>query len=348
MENSLKSNGVIRWGIIGAGDVCEHKSGPGFYKAPASVLQAITKRNSEAAEDFARRHHAGSWYTDPQKLINDCKVDAVYIATPPHLHKEFASAAMKAGKPVLVEKPMALNARECDAMIECSIHTGSPLWVAYYRRAMDKFKQIKKALEEGRIGKPQSVIIEFSQNRSRYALHHSPVDSAAEDMSNWRVDPRIAGAGVIADMGSHMLDLLDWFTGPVSTVHSVVTNRAGDYEAEDLTAVSFLSGNSAAGSPVVGTALWDFAGREEVDRTVIRGSEGYIAYATFDAQPAIICHNGVISELSAAHPEHVHQPLIELINNELRGGEGSPSTGVSGARTNRVLDAILGEYYTRN
>lgn len=319
-----------------------------FFKAPGSVLQAITKRDPEAAEDFARRHQVESWYTDPQELINDCKVDAVYIATPPHLHKKFAVAAMKAGKPVLVEKPMALHAGECDAMIECSAQTGSPLWVAYYRRAMDKFEHIKKALEEGRIGKPQSVIIEFSQNRSRYALPQSPVDSAADHKANWRVDPRIAGAGVIADMGSHMLDLLDWFTGPVSTVHSVVSNRAGDYEAEDLTAVSFLSGSSAALSPVIGTALWDFAGREEVDRTVIRGSEGYIAYATFDAQPAILCQNGVISELSAAHPEHVHQPLIERINEELRGAKSSPSTGVSGARTNRVLDAILREYYTRN
>jgi hypothetical protein len=97
---------------------------------------------------------------------------------------------------------------------------------------------------------------------------------------------------------------------------------------------------------VTGSALWDFSGRRETDRTVIRGSEGSIEYSTFDDRPALLEKDGTTSEM-AAHPfpPHVHQPLVELINAELRGGAPSPSTATSAARTNRVLDALVGRYY---
>ena len=144
------------------------KSGPALYKAPGSKLAAITKRKPDAAQDFAARHGVERWYTDPAELIADDTVDVVYVATPPHLHREFAEQAMRAGKPVLVEKPMATNTADCDAMIELSAETGVSLWVAYYRRALEKFVAIKAALESGVIGEPRSIV-ELSQDRARYA-----------------------------------------------------------------------------------------------------------------------------------------------------------------------------------
>ena len=327
----------IRWGIIGAGDVCEVKSGPGFYKAPGSELVAITKRDAGAAEEFARRHGVRRWYTEPEKLIADDEVDAVYVATPPHLHRRFAEEAMLAGKPVLVEKPMATSGADCDAMLEVSMRTGKPLWVAYYRRALDKFVAIKEAIDSGVIGEPRSVVLEFSQNRERY--------TPGKDGAPWRVDPKVAGAGIVADMGSHMLDLLDWFLGPITSVSAKASNQAGEYQAEDLIAATFLARREA---PVTGAALWDFSGRREVDRTIIRGSEGAIEYATFDDAPARLYKNGAMTEMAPKpFPKHVHQPLIELINGELRGGTPAPSSASSGARTNRVLDALVAQYYAR-
>jgi 1,5-anhydro-D-fructose reductase (1,5-anhydro-D-mannitol-forming) len=339
MKKERKNVNVpIAWGIIGAGDVCEKKSGPALYKAPGSQLAAITKRKPDAAADFAARHNVGRWYTDPAELIGDDTVEAVYVATPPYLHREYAEQAMRAGKPVLVEKPMATNAADCDAMIELSAETGVPLWVAYYRRGLDKFVAIKTALESGVIGEPRSIVLELSQDRARYAT--------PDGNEPWRVNPETAGAGIIADMGSHMLDLIDWLCGPISVQSSVAVNRAGDYQAEDLVSASFIAGTPATGRYVTGAALWDFSGRRETDRTVIRGSEGSIEYSTFDDRPAILEKGGARSEM-AAHPfpPHVHQPLIELINAELRGGAPSPSTAVSGARTNRVLDALVSGYY---
>ncbi len=324
---------MVRWGIIGAGDVCEKKSGPGLYKAPGSRLTAITKRSEEAARDFAARHNVGRWYTDPERLIHDPEVDVVYVATPPHLHRQFAEAAMNAGKSVLVEKPMATSAVDCDAMIECARANGVSLWVAYYRRGLQKFIDIKDALDSGAIGTPNSVIVEFSQNRDRY--------SGSGDNELWRVNPESAGAGIVADMGSHMLDLVDWFLGPLSSVHAVAVNRAGDYDAEDVVTAAFTTGG-----PAVGAAIWDFSGRMEVDRTVIRGSEGTIEFSTFDDAPARLTKDGVTVEMvRRPFPEHVHQPLIELILEEIRGGAPAPTTATSGARTNRVLDALVASYY---
>ena len=336
-----KNETPVRWGIIGAGDVCEVKSGPGFYKAPGSALVAITKRDPAAAEDFARRHGVSRWYTDPGALLADPEVDAVYVATPPHLHKRFAIQAMRAGKPVLVEKPMGVSGSDCDAMLEVASETAQRLWVAYYRRALDKFVTIKGTIDEGTIGEPRSVLIEFSRSRE-HQTH--PAGGG-----NWRVDPAVAGAGIIADMGSHMLDLIDWFLGPITTVSAKAANRAGDYAAEDIVSATFLAGEPRGeGGAVSGAALWDLSGSQDTDRTVIRGSAGSIEYSTFDDAPAQLRRGDAVVDLAhTPAPLHVHQPLIALINEEIRGGAASPSGATGGARTNRVLDALVADYYHR-
>lgn len=99
----------INWGIIGCGDVTEVKSGPAFNKVPNSSLVAVMRRNAAKAVDYANRHHVPRWYNDADKLINDPEVNAIYIATPPSSHEQYALAAIAAGKSVYVEKPMTLN-----------------------------------------------------------------------------------------------------------------------------------------------------------------------------------------------------------------------------------------------
>src|SRR5215217_795138 len=108
---------VIRWGIIGCGDVTEVKNGPGFRKARGSKLVAVMRRNGALAADYSRRHGVPRWYDDAHALVNDPEVDAVYVATPPGVHLDGVRLAAAAGKPVYVEKPMARHTPECDAMI---------------------------------------------------------------------------------------------------------------------------------------------------------------------------------------------------------------------------------------
>ncbi|MCW5581583.1 MAG: Gfo/Idh/MocA family oxidoreductase, partial [Luteimonas sp.] len=140
---------TIRWGIIGCGDVTEVKSGPALQQAPGSALAAVMRRNVALAEDYARRHGVPRWYGDAQALVDDPGVDAVYVATPPSTHLPYALMAMRAGKPVYVEKPMALDAAECAAMIDASRASGVPLFVAYYRRALPRFLTLRDLLDGG-------------------------------------------------------------------------------------------------------------------------------------------------------------------------------------------------------
>src|SRR5690606_8671962 len=99
----------IHWGMIGAGDVTEVKSGPAFKKVGGTKLVAVMRRNAEKAEDYAKRHGIAKWYTNAQELIDDPDVNAIYIATPPDSHEDYALRALKAGKAVYVEKPMTLS-----------------------------------------------------------------------------------------------------------------------------------------------------------------------------------------------------------------------------------------------
>ena len=122
---------TIRWGIIGCGNVTEVKSGPGFQKAQHSALVAVMRRDGALARDYAERHGVPRWYDDADALIADPDVDAVYVATPPDSHAEYALRVARAGKPVYVEKPMALNHAQCRVMIDACRAAHVPLFVAY-------------------------------------------------------------------------------------------------------------------------------------------------------------------------------------------------------------------------
>ena len=151
--------GKIRWGIIGCGDVTEIKSGPAFNKITDSSLVAVMSGNELKAADYARRHNVSRYYINAVELINDPDVNAVYVATPPDSHAKYAIMALNAGKPVYVEKPMALNYNECQMMIKASENTGVPLYVAYYRRSLPSYIKIKELIESGTIGNVRTVNI---------------------------------------------------------------------------------------------------------------------------------------------------------------------------------------------
>ena len=154
---------TIRWGVIGCGDVTEVKSGPALQQAEHSALVAVMRRNGALARDYARRHGVPRWYDDASALIADAEVDAIYVATPPSSHLEYALLAARAGKPVYVEKPMAMTFAECRAMIDGCRAAGVPLFVAYYRRALARFLEVKRLIDSGAIGEVRFVTLTFSQ-----------------------------------------------------------------------------------------------------------------------------------------------------------------------------------------
>src|SRR5690242_18444945 len=166
----------VRWGIVGCGDVCEVKSGPALQKAEGSELVAVMRRDRRKAEDFAARHHVPKVHGTAEALIEDSSIDAVYIATPPSSHLALALQVARAGKPCLVEKPMAMNHGEAVAMVEAFQKAGQKLWVAYYRRAQPRFLLIRKLLAEGAIGRLTSMEIRITRKLGE-----------GGELGNWRV-----------------------------------------------------------------------------------------------------------------------------------------------------------------
>lgn len=318
----------IRWGIIGCGDVTEKKSGPGFQKARGSELVAVMRRNGNLAEDYARRHNVPKWYDKAESLINDKDVDAVYIATPPSSHKEYALAVARAGKPVYVEKPMALNYAECLEIIQACEKANVPLFSAFYRRALPRFLKIKTLLDEGQIGSVRGVNLR---------LYQPPLAQDREGTNHWRVNPSIAGGGYFVDLGAHMIDLLQYMVGPIVSAIGFSSNQAKLYKAEDTVSATFTFENGAHG-----VGLWSFSANENLDSTEIIGSRGKITYSTFLELPIMLEIDGTVNRFDIPHPEHVQQPLIQNIVDELLGLGKSPSTGRTGAMTSWVMDRMLG------
>ncbi len=331
----LKPLEAVRWGIIGCGNVTERKSGPAFAKVPRSNLVAVMRRDAHLAEDYAQRHRVPRWYSQADALIADPDVNAVYIATPPNLHKPYAVQCAEAGKAVYVEKPMALDAHECSEMIAACRANGVPLFVAYYRRCLPRFLKVRELLVDARaIGEPRVV---------RCALYR-PLDAASLEAGQipWRFQPAIAGGGLFVDLASHTLNLLDFLLGDIVSVRGHASSQARAYPAEDTVSMSWLFENGVHGS-----GIWSFAADARHDEVEIVGSAGRLRFATFGEGDIVLERPGEPARHYAVkNPEHIQQPLIERIVRVLTGAEPQPPEldPRHAARTSWVMDQVLAEY----
>jgi len=324
---------MINWGIIGCGNVTEVKSGPAFNKVRNSRLLGVMRRDAVLAKDYAERHNVPKFHTDADKLINDPEINAVYIATPPDSHAAYAIRVMEAGKPVYIEKPMALNHAECVRINKTAEKHGLPVFVAYYRRTLPGFLKIKTLIEKGKIGKVRLVQIQLFKSSS---------DDEKAGRLSWRVKPEISGGGHFFDLASHQLDYLDFVFGPIQKVKALAINQANLYEAEDFVSASFLfPGN------VAGTGNWSFSVSREaaLDSLEIFGDKGMIKTSTFSFKPIVLTNEKGRQEFINERPENVQFYLIQQIVNALSGKGEVVSTGITAARTSKVMDMIVEEYY---
>jgi predicted dehydrogenase len=150
----------------------------------------------------------------------------------------------------------------------------------------------------------------------------------------------VAGDGYFFDLGSHQLDLLDYLLGPIAAAAGSAANQAGLYPASDAVCATFRFK-----SGVMGTGSWCFTAFDSgrTDRTEIIGSEGSISYSAFDLDAPVVLEKdgGNVEEFTFSPPQHVQQPLIQAVVDDLLGRGSCPSTGQSAARTSRVLDQIV-------
>lgn len=332
MQSSpLVSRGLVRWGILGCGDVTEIKSGPGFQKTRGSQLVAVMRRQGALAADYARRHGVPRWYDNAAALVNDPEVDAIYIATPPGVHLEGTALAAAAGKPAYVEKPMARHTPECDAMIAAMAAAKQKLFVAYYRRALPRFLKVQELLAGGAIGILTGV-------GYRMAM---PLPADPEAARNaWRLDAVHSGGGLLLDVGSHVLDLLDFFCGPIEHITSQAARLATRAEVEDAVTLTF---RTTGGVP--GGATWNFSSHVKEDVLELSGTKGRVSLSVFGNEPVRLETARGTEHFDLPNPPHVGQPLIQTVVDDLLGRGTCPSTGESARRTSAVMDAILENYY---
>lgn len=323
---------TIRWGAIGCGKVAEVKSAPGLQKAEGSSLRIVMRRDAALAEDYARRHGVPRWTTDADVLINDPEIDAVYIATPPGTHLEYALRVAAAGKPAYVEKPLARNYNECCRMTEAFKKAGQPLFVAYYRRALPRFLKVKELIANGRLGQVTMVSHRYADGRWR---------DLDRDKLPWRFVAEHSGGGLFMDLGSHALDILDFLHGPIEQVVGSAANLASPHDVEDVVAMHFRFPGGA-----LGAATWNFAAAAREDIIEITGTCGKVTMSLFGNDPVRFAAADAGEEIfDLPNPPHIQQPLIQTIVDQLHGRGRCHSTGESAARTALVMDKVLAGYY---
>lgn len=325
---------MVKWGIIGCGDVTEIKSGPAFNKVDHSSLVAVMRRDAAKAKDYAQRHHVPKWYSDASSIINDPDVNAVYIATPPSSHEEYTIAALKAGKPVYVEKPMALSAAAGRRMLDAAQQKNSKLAVAHYRREQPLFKKIKEIISSEEIGDIRFVSLKCCKRSLTK-------EELAIPKNAWRVDPNIAGGGLFHDLAPHQLDLLYYFFAqeedPIQAT-GISLNQQGLYAADDI-----VSGNILFKNNILFSGLWCFnvSPFEEEDIIEIVGSRGKLTFSVFNEPSYTITIDGKKEKVIFQPLQHVQQPMIKKVVAYFLDKGSNPCSGEDGVRVMEMMEAFV-------
>lgn len=309
------------------------KSGPAFDEVDGSHVEAVMSRSESKARSYAERHHIRKWYTDAQELVDDPDINAIYIATPPSSHATFAIMAMKAGKPVYVEKPLAASYEDCARINRISEQTGIPCFVAYYRRYLPYFQRVRDIVNNGLIGEITNVQIRFSVP-PRY------LDYNSRESLPWRLQPDIAGGGYFYDLAPHQLDILQELFGVITRAHGYCANRAHLYKAEDTISACFLFDSGLPGS-----ASWCFVGHQSAKEDCIEiiGDKGSVSFSVFNYDPIkLVTSEGNIN-IIVPNPPYVQLPIIKSVIEDLQGFGSCTCTSVSATPVNWVMDRILGK-----
>jgi predicted dehydrogenase len=318
----------VRWGIVGAGDIVRKRVAPAIVDLPECELTAIVRPDAARAEEFAREFGAKRWYSTADAMFADPDIDAVYIATPVYLHAPQTIAAAEAGKHVLCEKPMAINAAESDWMIAACEANGVKLGIAYYRRFYPVLARVRELLSSAEIGRPTIAQI----NSFEY------VDMAPDDPRHWFLEKAKNGGGPMMDFGCHRLEVLTNLFGSVRSIKSTVANvQWKEREVED-TAVATIEFENGP----VATVTVTHGAMEPQDTVDIFGPLGSIHIPVLNrGDIRIVSADG---ERTESHPASANtdEPLLADFTDAVLN-DRAPTVGRdTGREIARLIDAIYG------
>ncbi len=251
----------VRWGVIGAGGIADRRTIPGLMLAKNAELVAVMEVNMELAEKCRKKWNCKRAYDNEADLLNDPEVDAVYIASPVFLHKKQAMAAADAKKHILIEKPLAMTAEEGQEVVDYCKEKGVLIAAGLMMRFGTYVQEMKKAIAEGKIGKPVSGYAQFT-------CWYPDIPGA------WRQSKQYGGGGAMLDMGVHCIDLMQYILGTkVKDVAGFNDTLSFNYEVEDSSSVLMRMEN---GVQCVVQSNFNIADDAAKWRIEIFGEEGHL------------------------------------------------------------------------
>jgi len=322
----------VNWGIIGCGQVTEVKSGPGLYKSNNSSLLGVYNAHYDKAVDYIKRHGIAKAYRTVEDLLADEAIDIVYIATPPKFHKEYAIQCLKAGKIPYIEKPVAMTYEECLEIKTLSEELNIPVYIAFYRRGLEKFLKIKELLLNKEIGDIRYIYITQIMKVEDNELDREKLP--------WRVIPEISGGGKFLDMAVHVFDCLTLYFGEMESMKGMVENKGGYYDADDTVMASFKFKNG-----IVGSGAWCYVADKNIDEVQIVGENGRIVYEGLSAKRFTLIKDDIETVYEFEEPGHIAMPYQQAVVNELIGKKKSFANFKEAINTVEMTEMLLKDYY---
>ncbi len=307
---------MVNWLVVGIGDITKKRVLPAILAETRSRLGGVVSRSPEKAAPYG----VPVW-TDLAEALRDAKIDTVYVATPVFLHAPQTIASVRAGKHVLCEKPMAMNHTEAREMLREAGAAGNTLGIAYYRRMYPKVRRAKELLAAGAIGRPLLAEINC----------HDWFDNA-DGQRGWLLDPAKAGGGPLFDIGSHRIDVLNYFFGKPVTVSGQLSNVVHQTPVEDSATVLI---EYECGVRGIVDVRWN--SRVSRDQFRIVGTDGEIELSPLNGP--VLRHPGGVEEL----PPHrnLHYPCIENFVSAVLDGMPLASSGESAVWTDWATEQAV-------
>ncbi len=302
---------MMNWLVVGIGDITTKRVIPAILAEERSRLYGLVTRNPAKAAPYG----AHVW-TSLDEALNDASIDAVYIASPVFLHAPQTILALRAGKHVLCEKPMAMNYKEACTMQSAAEETGQTLGIAYYRRMYPKLRRAKQLLEAGAIGKP--VVAE--------ATSHSWFNDEAGTRS-WLLNQSTAGGGPLYDIASHRIDAFNFLFGKPQQACGSRSSLVHFNDVEDNATVLIDYETGVRG---IIDVRWH--SRVVRDEFRIRGTEGEIDLSPLN-NPTLVYPGG--SEELPAHT-NLHFPCVENFVKAVLDGAPLAASGATSTLTDQV------------
>lgn len=315
--------GVVGWGILGLGKLADIAVAPVIAAGQHSELVAVCSRARGRAEEFASRHGDASGYDAYPAMLADPRVQAVYVATPNGLHAEHALAAVRAGRHVLVEKPMTLTSAEASDLVAAAAAADVRLGVGLHLRHKVTNRCAREAIAAGAIGPPSLVDIPFGAGQDVYPYH------------TWRSDPALAGGGTLLNQGAHAVDMLEFLTGQPIVEVSATVDRS---PLEDvLVATCRLDGGVLA-------TLSSHQVRPGTRRDwVVVGRSGWLEGRGALAAPAgdqLVLHDGASARVLAVSERSAYAEEVDAFSRAVLGAVPVDGDGDDGLRNVAVIEAL--------